>query len=61
MDLIKQLTGKNKDEYERAAAHIVDNADINAFEDLVSKDDFLFDFVKQNVSKRLQNACYFLP
>ena len=57
MDLIKQLTGKNKDEYERAAAHIVDNADINAFEDLVSKDDFLFDFVKQNVSKRLQNAC----
>lgn len=57
MDLIKQLTGKNKQDYEYAAAHIIDNADIGAFEELVSKEDFLFDFIKQNVAKRLQQAC----
>ena len=57
MDLIKQLTGKNKQDYEQAAAHIIDNADVKTFEDLVSKEDFLFDFIKQNVAKRLQQAC----
>lgn len=57
MDLIKQLTGKNKNEYEQAAAHIINNTDIKIFEELVSKEDFLFDFIKQNVAKRLQNVC----
>ena len=57
MDLIKQLTGKNKHEYEQAAAHIINDADVKAFEELISKDDFLFDFIKQNVAKRLQQAC----
>ena len=57
MDLIKQLTGKNKEQYEQAAAHIINNADTNAFKELISKDDFLFDFVKQNVSNRLFDAC----
>lgn len=57
MDLIKQLTGKNKKDYEYAAAHIIDNADEKSFEELVSKDDFLFDFIKQNAAKRLQQAC----
>ena len=57
MDLIKQLTGKNKNEYEQAAAHIIDYADVKTFEDLVSKEDFLFDFIKQNVAKRLHQAC----
>ncbi|MBR2526346.1 hypothetical protein IKE67_07755 [bacterium] len=57
MDLIKQITGKNKNEYEQAAAHIINNADVKTFEELVSKDDFLFEFIKQNVAKRLQQAC----
>jgi len=57
MDLIKQLTGKNKNEYEQAAAHIINSADAKTFEDLVSKDDFLFEFIKQNVAKRLKQAC----
>lgn len=57
MDLIKKLTGKNQNDYEQAAAHIVDNADVKSFEELVSKDDFLFDFIKQNVAKRLAHAC----
>ncbi len=57
MDLIKKLTGKNKCDYEQAAAHIVDCANVGAFKSLVEKDDFLFDFIKQNVAKRLENAC----
>lgn len=57
MDLIKKLTGKNQADYEQAAAHIINNADSKSFEELVSKEDFLFDFIKQNVSKRLEQAC----
>ena len=57
MDLIKKLTGKNQADYEQAAAHIINNADSKSFEELVSKEDFLFDFIKQNVSKHLEQAC----
>lgn len=57
MDSVKQLTGKNKREYEQAACRIINDADVNSFENLVSKEDFLFDFVKQNAAKRLQAAC----
>ena len=53
-DLIKKLTGKNKADYEQAASHFVNCADIAMFEELVEKEDFLFDFVKQNVSKGLK-------
>ena len=55
-DLIKQLTGKNKQEYEAAAAHLVNEADEEMFKALVEKDDFLFDFVKQNVANRIANV-----
>ena len=57
MDLIKQLTGKNPAEYESAAKLLVDNSDVNLFEKLVKQEDFLFDFVKNNVAKRIKNAC----
>lgn len=57
MDLIKKLTSKNQKYYEQVAAHIINEADVKTFEELVSKDDFLFDFIKQNVAKRLMNAC----
>lgn len=56
-NLIKKLTGKNQAEYTDAAKHIICNADVNAFEELVNQDDFLFDFVKNNVAKRLKQAC----
>lgn len=56
-DLIKKLTGKNKNDYEQAAAYLIDNSDVKSFNELVSKDNFLFDFIKQNVSQRLSNAC----
>lgn len=55
-DLIKQLTGKNKQEYESAAAHLVNESDEGMFKALVEKDDFLFDFVKQNVAERIANV-----
>ena len=57
MDLIKKLTGKNPDEYENVAKLLVDTPDVNLFSKLVKQDDFLFDFVKQNVSNRIRSAC----
>ena len=57
MDKIKQLTGKNQKEYEPIAQHLIDNADIDLFKKLISQDDFLFDFVKENVAHRLERAC----
>ena len=57
MDLIKILTGKNPAEYEVVAKSLVDNSDVELFAKLVKQDDFLFDFVKNNVAKRIQAAC----
>lgn len=57
MDLVKSLTGKNPAEFEHAAHVLVDTPDIELFKKLVKQDDFLFDFIKNNVAKRIQNAC----
>ena len=57
MDLFKALTGKNPAEFEQAAHILVDTPDIELFKKLVKQDDFLFDFIKNNVAKRIQNAC----
>ena len=57
MDLIKKLTGKNPADYEAVAQALVDNSDKELFCKLVKQDDFLFDFIKTNVAKRIQNAC----
>lgn len=54
--MFKKLTGKNPREYEYAARHIMDTADEKLFAELVEKDSFLFDFVKQNVAGRLEKA-----
>lgn len=56
-ELIKKLTSKNPADYEPVARQLINNADVNLFEELVKQDDFLFDFVKENVAKRLQNSC----
>lgn len=56
-DLIKKLTGKNKSDYELVANQLINNCDTKLFEELVKQDDFLFDFIKQNVAQRLENAC----
>ena len=57
MDLIKKLTGKDPSEYEAVAKSLVDNSDIELFAKLVKQDDFLYDFIKSNVAKRIQRAC----
>ena len=57
MDLIKKLTGKNPSEYEAVAKSLVENSDTELFAKLIKQDDFLFDFIKTNVAKRIQNAC----
>lgn len=53
---IKKLTGKNKADYEPVACEIINNADVDLFKELVNQDDYLFDFVKQNVAERLMRA-----
>ena len=54
--MLKKLTGKNSRDYEFVARHVMDNADVELFRQLVENDSFLFDFVKENVSQRLQKA-----
>lgn len=53
---LKKLTGKNKNDYESVAKHLVDDCDVELFKELVDNDDFLFDFVKNNIAQRLENA-----
>ena len=55
-EIIKKLTGKNPQDFEFAAAHIINKCDLESFSKLVEKSDFLFDFIKQNVIRRLQKA-----
>lgn len=56
-DLVKKLTGKNPKDFDFAAFEIVNNSDVKTFSALVEKSDFLFDFIKKNVSKRLLSVC----
>lgn len=56
-DKLKLLTGKNPKEYEQVAYELINTPDIELFKELVEKDDFLFDFVKENVARRLEKVC----
>ena len=55
-DYVKKLTGKNPKDFESTANHIINNCDLETFSALVEQGDFLFDFIKKNVEKRLLNA-----
>lgn len=55
-EFVKKLTGKNPKDFEFAASHIINNADSESFSELVKQSDFLFDFIKNNVEKRLLAA-----
>lgn len=57
MDLIKDLTGKDPKRYEPVVNRIINTPDLDLFSELVDRDDFLFDFIKQNVANRLAGAC----
>jgi len=54
---LKKLTGKNRADYEQVAHELIDNTDVELFKELINQDDFLFDFIKQNVAERLEKAC----
>ncbi len=56
-ELLKKLTGKNPKDFEPVALSTINNPDTKLFEELVNQEDYLFDFVKQNVSQRLAKAC----
>lgn len=55
-EYVKRLTGKNPKDFEQAAAHIINDSDVEAFSALVEQSDFLFDFIKKNVAKRLSSV-----
>lgn len=56
-DKLKKLTSKNPDDFERIAQNLINEPDVELFRELVESEDFLFDFVKQNVSNRLSKYC----
>ena len=53
---LKNLTGKDEEKASEAAGYLVSHADVELFKMLVEKTDFLFDFVRNNVNKRIENA-----
>jgi hypothetical protein len=53
---LKKLTGKNPKDFEPVAYNLINNCDIELFAELVENDDFLFDFIKNNVAKRIKNV-----
>ena len=52
---LKKLTGKNKNDYEAIAKDLVNKPDVTLFQELVDNENFLFDFVKNNVADRIAN------
>lgn len=48
---LKKLTGKFG--YEAVAKHLINDCDVELFKELVDNDEFLFDFVKNNVADRI--------
>ena len=54
--LIKELTAKDEQKAFAAASSLINGANVEAFQLLAEKSEFLFDFVKANVAKRLQKA-----
>ena len=56
-DELKKLTGKNPADFEPVAYSLINKPDVELFKQLVDKDDFLYDFVKENVAKRLSRVC----
>lgn len=54
---LKKLTGKNPKDFEPVAYSLINTPDVDLFKELVDKEDYLYDFIKQNVSKRLEKVC----
>lgn len=56
-DKLKSLTGKNPVDFEPVVFTLINKPDVDLFKELVESDDFLFDFVKQNVCNRMASVC----
>ena len=54
--LLKDLTGKDENKAQNAANHLINNSDTELFRMLADKSDFLFPFIRNNVSKRIEKA-----
>ena len=54
--LVKDLTAKDEKKAFSAAQVLINTSDVESFKLLADKSEFLFDFVKNNVCKRLQRA-----
>lgn len=56
-DKLKKLTGKNPKDFEPVAFDVINIPDVKLFKELIDSEDFLFDFIKQNVANRLAKVC----
>lgn len=56
-DKLKKLTGKNPKDFELVAFDVINIPDVELFKELIDNEDFLFDFIKQNVANRLAKVC----
>lgn len=56
-DKLKKLTGKNPKDFEPVAFDVINIPDVELFKELIDNEDFLFDFIKQNVANRLAEVC----
>ena len=55
-DYLKDITAKDETNAQKAAEHMINTADVKLFEELCKKSEFLFDFIKSNVEKRIEKA-----
>ncbi len=53
---VKNLTSKDEKAAQKSAQFLLNSGNIEMFNTLLKKSEFLFDFVKQNVNKRLTKA-----
>ena len=53
---LKALTGKDENKAIEAADYLVNNADTELYKMLAEKSDFLFDFIRNNVCKRIEKV-----
>ena len=54
--ILKNLTGKEEKKALEAARYMIDTSDVGLFQKLVDKSDYLFDFVRDNVIKRIKKS-----
>ena len=53
---LKNLTGKDEAKAIDAASYLIESSDTELFKMLIEKSDFLFDFVRSNVCKRIKKV-----